>query len=403
MTTYEKYCQLNIDGRWINLEETDNSITYFCTPIGANIIGWENGGIHYCFIKGFGEMVFAVNPDSGAESYVYPLAKNFEDFLRLILACGSTTAVEQIILWNKEQFERFLHGENNSIVTEQREILDKIQSELNLTPMENPFEYVKEVQAQFDDRKIRFTDEYYNVLGVERQSGMLFKTNNFINNKNISIMSSILLFSIAITLIDAFIHPNYFVKIPIKILFFLAFPILFFVKNKDMFEDFKKLFVFKKTGILKAILLGIGVYVVILGGYFLMRNIIDFSQVTSTLTEGMGITAKNFIYVSLYISLMNSFLEEFFFRGFGFITLKKYTTRKFAYIFSTTLFAIYHVGMLVDMFNFWTLLLLLLGVGIGGCIFNYLNELNDNIYPSWFVHMFANFAINTVGFILFGA
>lgn len=403
MTTYEKYCQLNIDGRWINLEETDNSITYFCTPIGAKIIGWENGGIHYCFIKGFGEMVFAVNPDSGVESYVYPLAKNFEDFLRLILACGSTTAVEQIILWNKEKFEHFLHSKNNPIAPEQREVLDKIQAELNLTPMENPFEYVKEVQAQFDDRKIRFTDEYYNVLGVERPSGMLFKTNNFINNKKISIMSSILLFAIAITLIDAFIHPNYFVKIPIKILFFLAFPILFFVKNKDMFEDFKKLFVFKKTGILKAILLGIGVYVVILGGYFLMRNIIDFSQVTSTLTEGMGITAKNFIYVSLYISLMNSFLEEFFFRGFGFITLKKYTTRKFAYIFSTTLFAIYHVGMLVDMFNFWTLLLLLLGVGIGGCIFNYLNELNDNIYPSWFVHMFANFAINTVGFILFGA
>ena len=222
-------------------------------------------------------------------------------------------------------------------------------------------------------------------------------------SKKISIMSLIFLFSITVTLIDAFVHPNYFVKIPIKILFFLALPLLFFLKNKDMFEDFKKLFVFKKDGILKAILLGVGIYAVILGGYFLMRNIIDFSQVTSTLTEGMGITAKNFIYVSLYISFMNSFLEEFFFRGFGFITLKKYTTRKVAYIFSSTLFAIYHVGMLVGMFHFWVLLLLLLGIIIGGCIFNYLNELNDNIYPSWFVHMFANFAINTVGFILFNA
>ena len=99
---------------------------------------------------------------------------------------------------------------------------------------------------------------------------------------------------------------------------------------------------------------------------------------------------------------MNSFLEEFFFRGFGFITLKKYTTRKVAYIFSSVLFAIYHVGMLVGMFGFGALLLLLFGLIIGGCIFNFLNELNDNVYPSWFVHMFANFAINTVGFILFG-
>ena len=211
------------------------------------------------------------------------------------------------------------------------------------------------------------------------------------------------MFSIAITFIDAFVHPNYFVKIPIKIVFFLALLMLFFLKNKDVFQDFKKIFVFKKAGLLKALLLGLGVYAVIVGGYFLTRNVIDFSNVTSSLTEGMGITARNFIFVSLYISLMNSFLEEFFFRGFGFITLKKYTSRNVAYLFSSTLFAIYHIGMLIGMFDFWALMLLLLGLIIGGCIFSYLNESNNNIYPSWFVHMFANFAINTVGFILFGA
>ena len=221
-------------------------------------------------------------------------------------------------------------------------------------------------------------------------------------NRKRTIMAMIFIFSLAITLIDAFVHPNYFMKIPIKILFFLALPMLFFVRNKEAFADFKHLFVFRKKGILTALFLGLGVYTVILGGYFLTRNIIDYSNVTSSLTSGMGITAENFIYVSLYISLMNSFLEEFFFRGYGFITLKKYTSRKVAYLFSSSLFAFYHVGMLVEMFHFGALLLLLLGLIVGGCIFNYLNERNDNIYPSWFVHMFANFAINTVGFILFG-
>ena len=215
-------------------------------------------------------------------------------------------------------------------------------------------------------------------------------------------MAMIFIFSLAITLIDAFVHPNYFMKIPIKIIFFLALPMLFFVRNKEAFADFKNLFVFRKKGILTALFLGLGVYAVILGGYFFTRNIIDYSNVTSSLTSGMGITAENFIYVSLYISLMNSFLEEFFFRGYGFITLKKYTSRKVAYLFSSSLFAGYHIGMLVEMFHFGALLLLLFGLIVGGCIFNYLNERNDNIYPSWFVHMFANFAINTVGFILFG-
>ena len=220
--------------------------------------------------------------------------------------------------------------------------------------------------------------------------------------RSISIMISVFIFSLAITLIDAFVQPNYFIKIPIKIVFFLALPMMFFIIHKEDFADFKKLFVFKKGGLLKSLILGVGVYAVILLGYLFTRNIIDYSNVTSSLTEGMGITAENFIFVSLYISLMNSFLEEFFFRGYGFITLKKYTSRKIAYIFSSSIFAVYHVGMLIGMFQFGALVILLLGLIVGGCIFNYLNELNDNIYPSWFVHMFANFSINTVGFILFG-
>lgn len=215
-------------------------------------------------------------------------------------------------------------------------------------------------------------------------------------------MVLVVVFSLAITLIDGFVQPNYFVKIPIKIVFFLALPMLFFLKNKEELKDLKKLFTFKKKGLLHAFLLAVGVYSVILVGYFLTRNVIDYSNVTASLTGGMGITADNFIFVSLYISLMNSLLEEFFFRGFGFITLKKYSSRKTAYIFSSVMFAVYHIGMLFSMFSFPVLLLLLAGLIAGGCIFNFLNEKNENIYPSWFVHMFANFAINTIGFILFG-
>lgn len=220
--------------------------------------------------------------------------------------------------------------------------------------------------------------------------------------KKIYIILTVLIFAIAVCFIDAVIHPDYFVKIPIKILFFLALPLLFFLKNKKDGANFKKLFIFRKKGLFVALLLGIGVYSVILGGYFSLRNIIDFSNVTTSLGDSMGINAENFLWVSLYISLMNSFLEEFFFRGYGFMTLKKYSSRKSAYIFSSGIFALYHVGMLIGMFDFGALALLLFGLIIGGCIFNYLNEKLDCIYPSWFVHMFANFAINTVGFILFG-
>ncbi len=170
MTIYEKYCQLGIDGTRIGLEKSDMCVDYFCTPLDATVIGWENS-IHYCFIRGYRDMVFAVNPESCVDKYVYPLAMNFKEFLRLILACGSTTAVEQIIGWSKEQFENFLHSEDNTLLPEQKEVLDRIQAELKLTPKENPYEYVKAVQEQYGDCKIKFSNEYYDTLGLERPDG----------------------------------------------------------------------------------------------------------------------------------------------------------------------------------------------------------------------------------------
>ena len=170
MTMYEKYCQLEIDGRWIGLEKSEMCVEYFCTPINATVIGWENC-IHYCFIKGYREMVFAVNPETCADKYVYPLAANFKEFLRLILACGSTTAVEQIIGWSKEQFEDFLHSDDNKVFPEQAEVLKIVAEELKLQPMEEPYEYVKAVQELFDDGKIKYSNEYYDVLGLERPDG----------------------------------------------------------------------------------------------------------------------------------------------------------------------------------------------------------------------------------------
>lgn len=169
MTLYEKYKKLNIDTTLIGLEKGSTTGDYFCTPKGATIIGGENS-IHYCFIKGYGEMVFAVNPETCVDKYVYPLAENFEEFLRLILACGSTTAVEQIIGWTKEQFIEFVNSSDNAFVPNQVEVLQKLKEELKIEPRENVYEYVKKLQDNFDDSKIEYTDEYYDTLGLEKTS-----------------------------------------------------------------------------------------------------------------------------------------------------------------------------------------------------------------------------------------
>ena len=45
-------------------------------------------------------------------------------------------------------------------------------------------------------------------------------------------------------------------------------------------------------------------------------------------------------------------------------------------------------------------LLVMAGLVIGGMIFNWLNEKLNTNYCSWLTHMFANFAINTIGIML---
>lgn len=77
MNVYEGFLNLNINTSFIGLEKRNEDINYFCTPVGAEIIGWEGvGGIHYCFIEGFKDTVFAVNPISCCDKYVYPLANS---------------------------------------------------------------------------------------------------------------------------------------------------------------------------------------------------------------------------------------------------------------------------------------------------------------------------------------
>lgn len=165
MTTYEKFRKLDIDFSEICLEPAED-YNYFCTPKGAKIIGCEGvDGIHYCFVKGFGEMVFGVDPSNSPGECVHPLARGFEDFLRLLLACGSVAAVEQAWMMDRGEFDDFLKADPPD--PERQAIFDIISEKLSLNPMEDPYEYIKEVQSAFDYEKIPYTKEYYDLVSDE--------------------------------------------------------------------------------------------------------------------------------------------------------------------------------------------------------------------------------------------
>lgn len=215
--------------------------------------------------------------------------------------------------------------------------------------------------------------------------------------QTIRVLLTALVCCAVMALVDGVIHPPYAVKSAVKLILFLGLPWLLTHASGGI--PFKTIFRFRKRGFGVALGLGLGLYALILGVYFLLARFVDFSGIVENLSQNAGVNKGNFLFVSLYISFVNSLLEEFFFRGFVFLNLKP-AGRSLAYSFSAGLFALYHVAMMTGWFSPGIYLLAILGLAAGGTIFNLLNEKLGTIYVSWLTHMFANFAINTIGFLL---
>ena len=164
MLTYQDYLQTKIDLAPLGIEQAENFVPYFCTPQEANVIGCAGiDGIHFCFIKGFGEMIFAISPCNDIGNYIHPIARNFGDLLSLLVACNDVAALEQAWMWNKEAFTQFIH--DNIPTKEQVQTIQKLQHELNIPMIQDPYDYLQQLQSECDISQIKFSDEYYDVVG----------------------------------------------------------------------------------------------------------------------------------------------------------------------------------------------------------------------------------------------
>ncbi len=158
--SYRQFLKQHIDLSPLGMAQRDENTPYFCTPKGAAFLGWAGvDGIHFVLIRGFGETVFAVSPMNAQGEYVHPIAENFTDFLRLLLSCGDTAALEQAWQWDQAQFDAFLA--ENPPTQQQRSVLAALREKTGLTPMENPWQYIKRLQGSFDAGRIRYSEDFY--------------------------------------------------------------------------------------------------------------------------------------------------------------------------------------------------------------------------------------------------
>lgn len=216
------------------------------------------------------------------------------------------------------------------------------------------------------------------------------------------ILLSSLIACILLYYVEQVLGVSYVVKTVIKILFFILIPYSYIKIIKK--QQVSKAMSYKnidKHHLKMGFLFGILSFLIILIAYYVLRNTIDLQSISQELQSKSKITASSFIFVGLYITLGNSFLEEYFFRGFIFLNLYELKSKKCAYIYSSLLFGIYHIGIFKTWFNFGLVGLALIGLISIGFVFNWLDTKSKNFINSWIVHILADSAIIIIGLRMF--
>lgn len=211
------------------------------------------------------------------------------------------------------------------------------------------------------------------------------------------ILISVPLACIAMAFVETVLCPGYWVKALIRILLFGGAIAAYALRFRS--RELRSLF--HGASLRSALLLAMGAFCVLLGGFALLRPFIDLTAIAAGLGAGQNITADNFPLVALYICVVNSLLEELFFRGFSFLILRRHLNPTAACLFSAAAFSLYHVSILSGWFSLWLFCLLLGGLFLCGLLFNWLDR-RGSLWPSWLLHASANAAINTIGLWMFG-
>ena len=154
--------------------EQGELMPYFCTPVGAEPVG-DIGcdGVHFVLLPG-DERVFCVDPSMGEiGTFVLPVGEDLRQFLSFVLYCRDANPISQIWWMTGERFRDLLREDAaaswpgcEAFFAKKDAALSAVAAAFGLAP-EDPFEKVKALQAAFDPSVLRFSGEYYDVLGLE--------------------------------------------------------------------------------------------------------------------------------------------------------------------------------------------------------------------------------------------
>ena len=216
--------------------------------------------------------------------------------------------------------------------------------------------------------------------------------------KVIYLISTSLIAVIVLYSIEQYLQVNYLIKTILKIILFLSIPIIY---NKLISKETIISLKFQNSNLKLGVTLGVLSFTSVIISYLIFKGLIDFQSIITDMQTKSKITPANFIFVGLYVTFINSFLEEYFFRGYIFLSFYNSGQKRIAYLYSAVLFAIYHIGIFKTWFKPPLMLLVMFALVLIGFVFNYVDVKSKNLFNSWIIHILADSAIVLIGLRLF--
>ena len=198
-----------------------------------------------------------------------------------------------------------------------------------------------------------------------------------------------------VVFVEVVLRPGYLGKSIAKVLSFCSVILLYSAISKQKPLDTINLHKAKGIGKLIGFILLFFAGIMIL--CFLLRNYIDLSHIRESLFEKEKLTKENCLFAFAYIIIVNSFLEEAFFRGF----LNGIFPGKWVgAVISALLFSAYHISIIGTWFHPAVLALSIGGLVLVGLFLQWLDSRYKSIIAGWLVHAGANIAINVIGALM---
>ncbi len=148
-------------------------------------------------------------------------------------------------------------------------------------------------------------------------------------------------------------------------------------------------------GIFSGVILGALIYAAMLTP--LGRTVEASADSMRERAEHLGILDWYWIF-SVFLSVIHSFIEEFYWRWFVFGLLNKVYAWGFAIAVSSASFALHHVIITGQLLNWPLGIVCGAGIAVGGAVWAWLYDRTGGLMAPWISHAIVDFVVMTIGY-----